>query len=105
MILRNVNPEQGIVEYGIRNKKQYDLLGFYNDELIASLWLGNDGEWRWTKRLYNLETVEEIGEYYGEFSEIVADFLSEVTEWLNDEIAYLRDMYDDLVEEDIPVEE
>ena len=27
------------------------------------------------------------------------------TEWLNDEIAYLRDMYDDLAEEDITIEE
>lgn len=72
---------------------------------MASLWLGDDGEWRWTKRLYGLETNEELGEYHCEFSEIVADFINEVTDWLNDEIAYLRDMYDDLAEEDIPIEE
>lgn len=106
MVIRNVDPKQGLTEYlGQRNIKQYDLLGYYNDELIASLWKCNENEWHWTKRLYNLGINEDLGEYHCEFKEIASDFLEKVTEWLNDEIAYLRDMYDDLAEEDIPIEE
>lgn len=105
MILRKVAEEQGITEYlGQRNIEQYDLLGFYDDELIASLWKCNENEWHWTKRIYNIGVVEDLGEYHCEFKEIASDFLEKVTEWLNDEIAYLRDMYDDLAEEDIPIE-
>lgn len=102
MVLRNVDPEQEITTFGIKNKKQFDLLGFYDDELMASLWLGNDGEWYWTKRLYNIESVHLLGEY-GEFDELAADFIEEVAIWIRDEIDYLQDMYNDL-EEDISVE-
>lgn len=107
MVLRKVNEEQGIVEYIMSqyNVCQYDLLGYYDNELIASLWKDQDNEWHWTKRLYNVGIVEDLGEYHCEFKEIASDFIEKVTEWLNDEIAYLRDMYDDLAEEDIPIEE
>lgn len=107
MVLRNVDPEQGIVEYGYsqRNVKQYDLLGFYDNELIASLWKDQDNKWHWTKRLYNLGVVKDLGEYHCEFKEIASDFIDVVKDWLNDEIAYLSDMYDDLAEKDISVEE
>lgn len=107
MVLRKVDEEQGIVEYGYgqRNVCQYDLLGFYDDVLIASLWQDQDNEWHLTKRLYGMDTVEDLGEYHCEFQEVVSDFIDVVTEWLNDEIAYLRDMYDDLAEEDIPIKE
>ena len=54
MVLRQVDTEQGIVIYPNRNIKQYDLLGYYNDELIASLWQDENQEWHWTKRLYNI---------------------------------------------------
>lgn len=107
MVIRNVDPEQGIVEfsYSQRNVKQYDLLGFYDNVLIASLWKDNENEWHWTKRLYNLESVVDMYEYRTDITEIISDFISQVTEWIDDEIAYLRDMYDDLAEEDIPIEE
>lgn len=105
MIIKRVDEEQGLTEYlKQRNVEQYDLLGFYDDELIASLWKSNENEWHWTKRLYELGRNEYLGEYHCEFSQIVNDFIEEVTEWLGDEIAYLRDMYDDLAEEDIPIE-
>lgn len=106
MVLRKVDVEQELTEYLCqRNIEQYDLLGYYDDELIASLWKCNENEWHWTKRLYNLKTNEYLGKYYCEFNEIVSDFLKKVTEWLNDEIIYLRNMYDDLTDEDIPIEE
>lgn len=106
MVLRKVDEEQGIVKYGCqRNVCQYDLLGYYDNELIASLWKDNENEWHWTKRLYNLESVVDMYEYRTDITEVISDFISQVTEWLNDEIAYLRDMYDDLAEEDIPIEE
>jgi len=105
MVLRKVDEEQGIVEYmySQHNTQQYDLLGYYNDELIASLWQDQNKEWHWTKRLYDIGRVEDLGEYHCEFEQIASDFLDKVKEWLNDEIAYLRDMYDDL-EEDIEIE-
>lgn len=105
MILKRVDEEQGLVEYSTdRNVKQYDLLGYYNDELIASLWQDQNNEWHWNKRLYNIGTVYDLGEYHCEFSEIASDFIDKVTEWLNDEMAYIRCMYDDLHEEDLEIE-
>ena len=36
MVLRKVDVEQGLTEYlSQRNIEQYDLLGYYDDELIA----------------------------------------------------------------------
>lgn len=67
------------------------------------MWQDQDKEWHFTKRLYGLDTVEDLGEYHCEFKEIASDFIDKVTEWLDDEIAYLRDMYDDLAEEDVPM--
>lgn len=106
MLVRKVAEEQGIVEFGYnqRNVEQYDLLGYYNDVLIASLWKDNENEWHWTTRLYGLESVVDMYEYHTDIAEVISEFVSQVAEWLNDEIAYLRDMYDDLAEEDIEVE-
>ena len=104
MVLRQTDTEQSIVEYPNRNIEQYDLLGYYNDELIASLWKDQNNEWHWTKRLFNMNKVYDLGVYHCEFSEIASDFIDKVKEWLHDEIVYIQDMYDDLAEEDIPVE-
>ena len=104
MVLRQTDAEQSIVEYPNRNIEQYDLLGYYNDELIASLWKNEKNEWHWTKRLFNMNKVYDLGVYHCEFSEIASDFIDKVKEWLHDEIVYIQDMYDDLAEEDIPVE-
>ena len=105
MVLRQVDTEQSIVEYPNRNIKQYDLLGYYDNELIASLWQDENLEWHWTKRLYNMGLVYDLGVYHCEFSEIASDFIDKVKEWLNDEIAYIENMYDDLAEKDISVEQ
>lgn len=58
--VNEVNPEQGITEYGYKNVRQFDLTAFYNEHLIASLWQDEDGNWYWTKRLYNIGTVEDV---------------------------------------------
>lgn len=105
MVLRKVTEEQGLIEFlGQRNVEQYDLLGYYDDELIASLWKCSENEWHWTKRIYGIGVAEDLGEYHCEFKEIASDFLKKVTTWLNYEIVYLRDIYDGLAEKDISIE-
>lgn len=106
MLIRKVNEEQSLVvykKYGQRNVCQYDLLGFHNDTLIASLWQDQNEEWHWTIRLYNIESVADMHVYSTDITEVISYFISQVTEWLADEIVYLRNIYDDLTKEYIYV--
>ena len=104
MVLKQVDEEKGIAKYPDVNVKQYDLLGYYDDVLIASLWQDAENGWHWTKRLYGIERVVDMGIYDSDFKDVVCDFIDQVTEWLNDEIKYIQQMCDDL-EDDIRVEQ
>lgn len=89
------DPEQGIAEYGYRNKKQFDLRAFYGEHLIASLWQDDEENWHWTKRLYDSGSVEDIDIKYLDdksIKGIIEDFCVRVTDWLNDEVSYLMDI-------------
>ena len=104
--VNEVNSEQEITEYGYKNVRQFDLTAFYNEHLIASLWQDEDGDWHWTKRLYNIGTVEDIEtEYLDDKSlkGIIADFLVRVRDWLDDEESYLNSLKIDIDEEDLIV--
>ena len=101
-----VEPEQGIVEYGYKNVKQFDLTAFYNEHLIASLWQDEEENWHWTKRLYDIGTVEDVDiEYLDDKSlkGIISDFLVRVRDWIDDEESYLHGLKLDIVEEDLVV--
>lgn len=101
-----VEPEQGIVEYGYKNIKQFDLTAFYNEHLIASLWQDEEENWHWTKRLYDIGTVENVDiEYLDDKSlkGIISDFLVRVRDWLDDEESYLNGLKVNIDEEDLIV--
>lgn len=92
MYIIKADPEQGIAEYGTRNVKQFDMRAFYGNHLIASLWQDDEGNWHWTKRLYDLRTVEDVDITYLEDKSILGIinlFAEEVHDWLDDEISYL----------------
>lgn len=103
MVLKRANEEQELTKcFGQRNVLQYDLLNDY-DMLIASLWKCDENEWHCTKRLYNLGETEDLGEYECKFEVVVNDFLKKVSEWINDEIEFLRSIYNDFHSDDIPI--
>lgn len=86
------DPEQGIVGYGYRNIRQYDMKAFHESHLVASLWQDREGNWHWTKRLYDIGTIEDVDTEYLEDKSvlgIINQFAVEVYDWLNDEISYL----------------
>ena len=102
--VNEVDPEQGIAEYGYKNVKQFDLTAFYNQHLIASLWQDKEENWHWTKRLYNMGTIEDINiEYLDNKSlkGIISDFLVRVRDWIDDEESYLNSLKLDIDEEDL----
>lgn len=107
MVIKQVDAEQGLVEIGsgLRNIEQYDLLGYYDNELIASLWKDNEDNWHWTKRLYGLNRIIDMYCYQKDISKVIGEFMNQVTEWLNDEMAYLKCMYKDLINKNIIIEE
>lgn len=97
------DPEQGIAEYGYRNMKQFDLRAFYGEHLIASLWQDDEENWHWTKRLYDLGSVEDVDVKYLDdksIKGIIEDFAVRVTDWLNDEASYLIDIANSINELD-----
>lgn len=104
--INETNPEQSITEYGYKNVRQFDLTAFYNEHLIASLWQDEDKNWHWTKRLYNMGTVEDIDTQWLDdksLKGIIADFLVRVRDWLDDEESYLNSLKIDIDEEDLIV--
>lgn len=87
-----VDTEQGIAEYGYRNIRQFDMRAYYGEHLIASLWQDDEGNWHWTKRLYDLGTVEDVDITYLEdksLAGVIEEFAVIVQDWLEDEISYL----------------
>lgn len=104
--VNEVNPEQSITEYGYKNIRQFDLTAFYNEHLIASLWQDEDENWHWTKRLYNIKTIEDINTQWLDdksLKGIIADFLVRVRDWLDDEESYLNSLKIDIDKEDLIV--
>ena len=104
--INEVNPEQSITECGYKNVRQFDLTAFYNEHLIASLWQDEDENWHWTKRLYNIGTVEDVDTRWLDdksLKGIVADFLVRVRDWIDDEENYLNSLKIDIDEEDLIV--
>lgn len=91
----STDPEQGITEIGYKNIRQYDLRAFYGKHLIASLWQDKEENWHWTKRLYDLGSVEDLEtEYIDDKSieGILNEFAVCVADWLNDESSYLHNI-------------
>lgn len=101
MVIKNVDEEQGLSWYGLRNTCQYDMTS--GSTLVASLWKGDNDCWYWTKRLYEQESNYELGEYFCDVNEIISDFIERVTRWLEDECDWLTSLYDELAGEDIVV--
>jgi len=104
MILKRVAEEQSITPYmeGVRNRKQFDLLDDYTDRTIASLWLGNDNNYRYTIRFDGSDEVRLLGEY-GEFEEVVNDFIREISEYIEEQMQDLQHISNQL-EEDVSCE-
>lgn len=99
--INEVSPEQSITEYGCRNIRQFDLSAYYNEHLIASLWQDKEGNWHWTKRLYGIDTVENIETDILDdtsLNGIISDFVEQVRDWLDDEEGYLHNLKNDLDE-------
>ena len=104
--VNEVDPVQGIAEYCYKNVRQFDLTAFYNQHLIASLWQDEEENWHWTKRLYDMGSVEDIDtEYLDDKSlkGIISDFLVRVRDRLDDEESYLNGLKNDIDEDDLIV--
>lgn len=89
------DPEQGIAEYGYRNIRQYNMTVFYGEHLVASLWQGENEDWHWTKRLYDIGNVEDVDTTYLDdksVAGVIKEFAVIVQDWLEDEISYLTDI-------------
>lgn len=93
------DPEQGIVEYGYRNIRQFDMRAYSGNHLVASLWQDREENWHWTKRLYDIGFVEDVDTTYLEDKfvlGIIKEFAVIVQDWLDDEISYLTSIKDDI---------
>lgn len=86
------DPEQGIVEYGCRNIRQFDMRAYSGNHLVASLWQDREENWHWTKRLYDIGVVEDVDTTYLDdktVAGVIEEFAVIVQDWLEDEISYL----------------
>lgn len=107
LCIKEVSPEQGIVEYGYHNIKQFDLTAYYGEHIVASLWQDSEANWHWTKRLYDLGNVEDLDIAYLDdksLKGIIEDFVVRVSDWLEDEAKYLLDIRNGLEDENLMIE-
>ena len=106
MTISEVNKElleQSITDSCIhKNIRQFDLRAYYDEILVASLWQDEEKNWHWTKRLYDIGTVEDMETEYLDnksLKGIIAEFLICVRDWLEDEEDYLKSIRNELDED------